>query len=152
MSKRRKAFQWSLIGRFCIKSRKVSVGFVLCFVPFARPAYQRFVHWRIRETVCWALVWKSVEKILICVNSDNNIRHFTGRPKHTCVVNNNTKCFVARQGYKGNPLLYFDGRTQAVFNCWQLFVGQKQNKIMALLLLHSIEHAKIYLIRNCLFC
>ena len=108
-------------------------------------AYQRVFHWRILETMYWELVWKSVEKILICVKSDNNIGHFTRRPKHTCVVNNNTKCFVSRQGCKGNLLLYFDGRNQAAFHCWQLIIGQKQYKVMALLLLHSSERTKIYL-------
>ena len=123
------------------ESRKVCVGFVVVSPRLHVRAYQRVFHWRIFETMYWELVWKSVEKTLICVKCDKNIGHFTGRTKHTCVVNNNTKCFVARQGYKGNPFLYFAGRTHAVLHCWQQPAGQKHYKLRVLSLLHCSEHA-----------
>jgi len=45
----------------------------------------------------WGLLWKSSEKLQICVKLVKNIRHFMGRPKYFYIVDGTTKYFVAWQ-------------------------------------------------------
>jgi hypothetical protein len=90
---------------FRINSEKTPFSLVASVRPSICPSvclsvrvYQRISHWTdFREIWYWGLLRKSVEKLQICLKSDNNIGQFTWRRKYYYIVDSSTKYFVARQ-------------------------------------------------------
>ena len=88
--------------------------------------YQRGSDWTdLPEIWYWELLRKSTEKLLMWLKSDQNMGHFTRRPKSVYIADSSTKYSPAREQCRVKSLLRFHGNNEHIFYCWQLHVGQQ---------------------------